>query len=95
MNAAGGAFGVLIGVLLTEYANWRRVMFVNVPMAACALALAWRGVPADPPPVHSGRPGVLGAVLATVLSVALPMLSGALRASESDLQWLGAPDADP
>ena len=49
MNAAGGAFGVLIGGLLTEYASWRWVMFVNVPMAACALALAWRGVPAGPP----------------------------------------------
>ena len=65
MNAAGGAFGVLIGGLLTEYASWRWVMFVNVPMAACALALAWRGVPAGPPPVRSGRPDVLGAVLAT------------------------------
>jgi EmrB/QacA subfamily drug resistance transporter len=65
MNAAGGALGVLIGGLLTEYAGWRWVMFVNVPMAACALALAWRGVVAGPPPVRSGRPDVLGAVLAT------------------------------
>ena len=65
MNAAGGALGVLIGGLLTEYASWRWVMFVNVPMAGCALALAWRGVPAGPPPVRVGRPDVLGAVLAT------------------------------
>ncbi|WP_223168046.1 MFS transporter [Nonomuraea sp. SYSU D8015] len=65
MNAAGGALGVLIGGLLTEYAGWRWVMFVNVPMAACALALAWRGVAAGPPPVRGGRPDVLGAVLAT------------------------------
>jgi EmrB/QacA subfamily drug resistance transporter len=64
-NAAGGALGVLIGGLLTEYAGWRWVMFVNVPMAACALALAWRGVAAGPPPVRGGRPDVLGAVLAT------------------------------
>ena len=47
MNAAGGALGVLIGGLLTQYAGWRWVMFVNVPMAAVALALAWRGVAAD------------------------------------------------
>ncbi|MEU9023719.1 MFS transporter [Actinomadura sp. NPDC048394] len=65
MNAAGGAFGVLIGGLLTEYAGWRWVMFVNVPMAAAALAMAWRGVAADPPPARRGRPDVLGAVLAT------------------------------
>jgi EmrB/QacA subfamily drug resistance transporter len=65
MNAAGGAFGVLLGGVLTQYAGWRWVMFVNVPMAACALALASRGVPAGPPPARSGRPDVLGAVLAT------------------------------
>lgn len=64
MNAAGGAFGVLIGGLLTEYAGWRWVMFVNVPMAACALALARRGVPADRA-ARGGRPDVLGAVLAS------------------------------
>ncbi|GAA4596305.1 MFS transporter [Planotetraspora phitsanulokensis] len=64
-NAAGGAFGVLIGGLLTEYASWRWVMFVNVPMSACALAMVWRSVVAGPPPVRGGRPDVLGAVLAT------------------------------
>ncbi|MER7616360.1 MFS transporter [Nonomuraea wenchangensis] len=63
-NAAGGALGVLIGGLLTEYAGWRWVMFVNVPMAAVALALAWR-VAAGPAPVRGGRPDVLGAVLVT------------------------------
>jgi EmrB/QacA subfamily drug resistance transporter len=65
MNAAGGAVGVLLGGLLTEYASWRWVMFLNVPMAAGTLVLAWRGVAAGPPPVRSGRLDVLGAVLAT------------------------------
>ncbi|MGW1893535.1 MFS transporter [Streptomyces sp. NPDC002004] len=65
MNAAGGALGVLIGGVLTQYAGWEWVMFVNVPMAAGALALAWRGVAADPPAERRGRPDVLGAVLAT------------------------------
>jgi EmrB/QacA subfamily drug resistance transporter len=65
MNAAGGAVGVLLGGLLTEYVSWRWVMFVNVPMAAATLALACRGVAAGPPPVRSGRLDVLGAVLAT------------------------------
>lgn len=64
-NAAGGALGVLIGGLLTEYADWRWVMFVNVPMAAGALALAWRGVAAGSPTAPGGRPDVLGAVLVT------------------------------
>lgn len=65
MNAAGGALGVLIGGVLTEYVSWRWVMFVNVPMVACALPLAWWGVAADRPSVRSGRPDFLGAVLAT------------------------------
>ena len=65
MNAAGGAFGVLLGGLLTQYASWRWVMFVNVPMAAVALVLAGRGVTADRPAARGGRPDLFGAVLAT------------------------------
>ncbi|MEU7883749.1 MFS transporter [Microbispora bryophytorum] len=65
VNAAGGALGVLIGGVLTQYAGWRWVMFVSVPMAAIALALAWRGVTAAPSTASGGRPDVLGAVLAT------------------------------
>jgi EmrB/QacA subfamily drug resistance transporter len=64
-NAAGGVFGVLVGGLLTEYVSWRWVMFVNVPMAAGTLALAWRGVAGDSGPVRTGRPDVFGAALAT------------------------------
>ncbi|MGW6276230.1 MFS transporter [Kribbella sp. NPDC055071] len=65
VNAVGGAFGVLAGGLLTQYAGWRWVMFISVPMAAVALGLAWREVPTDVPAARSGRPDVLGAVLAT------------------------------
>ncbi|GAA4885653.1 MFS transporter [Pseudonocardia benzenivorans] len=76
VNAAGGAVGVLAGGLLTQYAGWRWVMEVNVPMVAVALVLAWGadgdpgrvdGVPgpADGAPARGGRPDVRGAVLAT------------------------------
>ncbi|MEV6348966.1 MFS transporter [Actinoplanes sp. NPDC051851] len=64
-NAAGGALGVLIGGVLTQYAGWRWVMFVSVPMSAIALALAWRAVPADRPVAPTARPDVLGGVLGT------------------------------
>ncbi len=64
MNAAGGAFGVLFGGLLTQYASWRWVMFVNVPMTAIALVLAGRGVARDTA-ARGGRPDLPGAVLAT------------------------------
>ena len=65
MNAAGGAIGVLMGGVLTEYADWRWVMFINVPMAALALALVARGVMAAPPPAPDGRPDVAGGILVT------------------------------
>jgi Sugar phosphate permease len=65
MNAAGGALGVVAGGLLTEYASWRWVMFVNVPMAIVTSVIAWRAVAADAPRVRRGRPDVLGAVLVT------------------------------
>jgi EmrB/QacA subfamily drug resistance transporter len=63
-NAAGGAIGVLIGGLLTQYVSWRAVMFVNVPMVAIAVLIVVR--------IHDGRavqrgtrPDVLGGLLAT------------------------------
>jgi len=68
VNASGGAFGVVAGGLLTEYAGWRWVMFVNVPLVAAALALAGRSVARDHVAARStrtGRPDVLGACLAT------------------------------
>ena len=64
-NAAGGALGVLIGGLLTEYAGWRAVMFVNLPIVAVAMVVAWRGVAADPARSRGSRPDILGAALVT------------------------------
>jgi MFS family permease len=66
VNAAGGAFGVLTGGLLTEYLGWRWVMFVNLPLVACAAAFALRSITPDRPTVaRTDRPDVLGACLAT------------------------------
>ncbi|GAA2812958.1 MFS transporter [Kitasatospora aburaviensis] len=65
VNAAGGALGVLAGGLLTQYAGWRWVMLINLPIVAVALALVRAGVPVATPPARRERPDVLGAVLAT------------------------------
>ncbi|MFI6515056.1 MFS transporter [Spirillospora sp. NPDC050679] len=65
VNAVGGATGVLAGGLLTEYAGWRWVMLVNVPIIAGALALTASGVPAGPRAERRDRLDVPGALLAT------------------------------
>jgi hypothetical protein len=48
MSIAGGAIGLLGGGLLTTYASWRWVLFVNVPIGA-AVALAAPRVLAETP----------------------------------------------
>lgn len=52
--AAGGAAGAVIGGVLTQYAGWRWVLFVNVPLGAVLLAAALVYVPAA-----AGSPGGL------------------------------------
>ena len=42
---SGGAVGVLLGGMLTEWAGWEWVLFVNVPIAASAPLLAPRLLP--------------------------------------------------
>jgi EmrB/QacA subfamily drug resistance transporter len=66
VNASGGAFGVVAGGLLTQYAGWRWVMFVNVPLVVAALALAGRAILPDVFTARAtGRLDLLGAALAT------------------------------
>lgn len=71
INAAGGALGVLLGGVLTEYAGWRWVMWVNVPMALLALVLATRGIARDELAAGRPRPDVLGAILGSAGTAAL------------------------
>lgn len=44
--AGGGASGWVLGGLLTEYAGWRWVFLINVPIGVVALALAALALPA-------------------------------------------------
>jgi EmrB/QacA subfamily drug resistance transporter len=45
IGAAGATIGVLAGGLLTQYAGWQYIFFLNVPIGAAALVLARRVVP--------------------------------------------------
>ena len=41
VSGAGGALGLLLGGVLTEYLNWRWVLFVNVPIGIALMIGAW------------------------------------------------------
>lgn len=47
MSAVGTALGPSLGGVLIGALGWRAVFAVNVPLGLLALALAWRGLPAD------------------------------------------------
>jgi len=43
--AGGGAFGLLLGGILTETLSWEWIFFVNVPIGIAAAVLSWRYIP--------------------------------------------------
>src|SRR3954462_12485721 len=45
ISAGGAGLGLIVGGVLTEYASWRWVLFVNVPVAALAVLGAFRVLP--------------------------------------------------
>ena len=45
VSLGGGALGLIAGGVLTEYASWRWVMFVNAPIGAVVYALGRRVLP--------------------------------------------------
>src|ERR1700755_3581528 len=64
MAGAGSAAGLLLGGILTTYASWRWVMFVNVPIGIVVAAAAPRVLAESPR--RPGRIDVAGAVTGTV-----------------------------
>src|SRR5262252_6845324 len=69
VSGAGGALGLLLGGLLTEYATWRWVLFVNVPIGVLLMIGGFMFI-------HSserlkGKFDILGSVLSVAGMVAL------------------------
>lgn len=64
ITAGGAALGLILGGLLTDYLNWRWVLFVNIPIATIAVFGALRFVPESKDESAQGF-DVLGAVTAT------------------------------
>jgi EmrB/QacA subfamily drug resistance transporter len=64
ITAGGAAIGLLLGGVLTEYASWRLVLFVNVPIALGSIVGALRYLPESKDEDAQGF-DVPGAVLVT------------------------------
>src|SRR5882757_987228 len=86
MSIGGAAMGLLAGGLLTTYASWRWVLFVNVPIGVAVALLALRALPETP-----GRPGrfdVSGAITVTLgLASLVYGLSSAAMTTDGVSHW--------
>jgi EmrB/QacA subfamily drug resistance transporter len=60
----GGAVGLLLGGILTQYIDWRWIFFINVPIALIVIAVAMRFLPKSLPQ-DKQRVDVAGAVTVT------------------------------
>jgi EmrB/QacA subfamily drug resistance transporter len=65
LGAAGATVGLITGGLLTRYAGWEYIFFLNVPIGATALLLAPRIVPDSRLATERRRFDVAGAIAST------------------------------
>jgi EmrB/QacA subfamily drug resistance transporter len=63
VSVSGGALGLILGGMLTQWASWRWVMFVNVPIGLLVV-LAGRALLPETDP-HPGRFDLMGALTST------------------------------
>ncbi|MFI1765032.1 MFS transporter [Streptomyces sp. NPDC020800] len=78
VSAGGGAIGLLAGGMLTDWLDWRWVLFVNVPIGLLIVALAPLYISESER--HPGRFDIAGALTSTTGMASL--VYGFIRASE-------------
>jgi len=79
--AGGGAVGMLLGGVLTEYVDWRWIFFINVPVAIVLSYLAFRYVPKsqlDDKRVKLDLPGAI-----SVTAGLMVLVYGLVRAADN------------
>ncbi len=87
---AGGAAGVLLGGVLTEYLGWEWVLWVNVPIGLIAAVLAPRLLPESRDEVDEKNFDIPGAVSVTAgLAILVYAVVDAEQAGWTSVQTLG------
>lgn len=76
----GGAVGLVLGGMLTDWLSWPWIFFVNIPVGAAVFALAWRLVPESKDEHAHKTFDLAGAVTVTVGLLAL--VYGIVKAQE-------------
>src|SRR6185503_18542879 len=71
IGGAGAAIGVIVGGVLTEFADWRMIFYVNLPVAVLLLVASLRVVPADTQKARWRGLDLPGAALATTSNAAI------------------------
>jgi EmrB/QacA subfamily drug resistance transporter len=69
--AAGGALGVLLGGIFTQYLGWRWNFFINIPIGVIVFTVAMRLIPSYSPGPGKKNLDLLGATLVTGGLIAL------------------------
>jgi EmrB/QacA subfamily drug resistance transporter len=87
VQGAGGAIGLLLGGVLTEFIDWRWTLFINVPISLVAMAMTMWAV-RESRAEGSRHLDVLGAMLVTAGSALLVV--GFTYAAEPDFGWTSA-----
>jgi EmrB/QacA subfamily drug resistance transporter len=87
---SGGAAGVLLGGMLTEWAGWEWVLFVNVPIGIAAAAIAPRLLAESRDEVSTRHFDLAGAITVTAgLAIGVYALVDANNAGWTSTQTLG------
>ena len=71
VGGAGAAIGVVVGGVLTEFADWRMIFYVNLPVATVLLVASLKVVPADTQKPRWRGLDLPGAALATTSLAAI------------------------
>ncbi|MEW6022210.1 MAG: MFS transporter [Pseudomonadota bacterium] len=87
-GAAAGAIGPLLGGWLIDTMGWRAVFYINLPIAALAMFMAWRFVPGN----TRDKPVALDSLGAVLASLGLACLTWGLADASAEKHltaWAG------